>query len=126
MEHRFWRLQRAIFSWGSVIALGVALFAVAPQIADPRPLAITVPTRVVLTVVGDGFQGSCPPNTVLQGVAVGGTWQEPIVVTDPSGDCPAQELTLDSQQAIAVPVVPSSPSPTPSSPSPSPTSPPTR
>ena len=123
MEHRFRRLQRSIFSWGSVIALGVALFAVAPQIADPRPLAITAPTRVALTVIGNGFQGKCPPNSTLQGVAVGGTWEEPIVVTDASGDCPAQKITLDSQQAIAVPVVPSSASPTSSSPSPSPSSP---
>lgn len=112
LEHRFRRLTFAILFGGAIVALGAGAFAVAPNIGKPQPLLITQPTRVTIRVVGNGLGKLCPPDTLLQGVAVGGTWEKPIVVTEKAGTCPAQRVTLDRGQAIAVPVLGPSPSTT--------------
>jgi hypothetical protein len=109
LEQRFRKLIHSILFGGAVVALGAGAFAVAPKIGKPAPLSITQPTRVTVRVVGNNLGKSCPPGTLLQGVAVGGTWQEPIVVTEEAGSCPAQQVTLNPGQAIAVPVLDPSP-----------------
>ena len=109
LERRFRKLIFAILFGGAVVALGAGAFAVAPEIGGQQPLSITQPTRVTITVVGNGLGELCPRGTQLQGVAVGGTWEEPIVVTEKAGICPAQQVTLNPGQAVAVPVLEPSP-----------------
>jgi hypothetical protein len=103
LEQRFRKLVAAIIVGGLVVAVGAGAFAVAPKLAESQPLSITQPTRVTITIVSFGLGRLCPPGTLLQGVAVGGTWGAPIVVTEKAGTCPAQHVTLDHGQAIAVP-----------------------
>ena len=105
LEERFRRLIHAIVIGGALVAFGVGAFAVAPKWAEPQALSITRPTQVTVRVVGNGLGGLCPPDTLLKGVAVGGTWEKPIVVTEQAGTCPAQRVTLDHGQAIAEPVI---------------------
>ena len=110
LEKRFRKLLKGILYGGIAVAVGAGAFAVAPQLGKPKPLSITQPTRVTVTVVSIGMDGLCPPGTVLHGVAVGGTWQDPVVVTEAMGRCPAQPLTVDHGQAVVVPVLGTSPS----------------
>jgi hypothetical protein len=116
LEQRFRKLLLAILFGGAVVALGAGAFAAAPKLGKPQPISITQPTQVTIRVIGSSLGKLCPPGTLLQGVAVGGTWDEPLVVTDQAGTCPAQQITLDPSEAIAVPVLESasSASPTPS------------
>jgi hypothetical protein len=109
LEQRFRKLISAISFGGAVVTLGVGAFVVAPKLGNPQPLLITQPTQVTIRVL-KGLGQSCTPGTLLQGVAVGGTWDEPIVVTQGKDGCPAQEMTLNKGQAVAVPVVEPSPS----------------
>jgi hypothetical protein len=109
LEKRFRKLIYAVIFGGAVVFLGAGAFAAAPNFGTPQPISITQPTRVTITVIGNGLGKLCPPGTVLQGVAVGGTWEEPLVVTERAGQCPAQQVTLDHKQAVAVPVLGSSP-----------------
>lgn len=110
LEKRFRKLIYAVIFGGAVVFLGAGAFAAAPNFGTPQPISITQPTRVTIMVIGNGLGQLCPPGTLLQGVAVGGTWEEPIVVTERAGQCPAQQVTLDHKQAVAVPVLGSSPS----------------
>ena len=110
LEKRFRKLLTAILYGGIMVAVGAGSFAVAPQLGKPQPLSITQPTQVTVTVASIGMDGLCPRGTVLHGVAIGGTWQDPIVVTEATGRCPAQQLTVDHGQAVVVPVLGSSPS----------------
>lgn len=105
LERRFRKLLLAIRFGGAVVVIGAAAFAAAPKLGEPQPLSIGQPIPVTITVVGNHLGKSCPPNTVLRGVAIGGTWEQPIVVTEKAGACPAQQATIDHDQAIVVPVV---------------------
>lgn len=105
LEQRFRKLVTAIIVGGLVVAVGAGAFAVAPKFSKSQPLSITQPTRVTITIESFGLGSLCPPGTLLQGVAVGGTWDAPVVVTEKSGACPAQRVTLDHGQAIALPVL---------------------
>lgn len=109
LEQRFRKLLSAILYGGIVIAFGVGAFVVAPKLDKPQGLSITQPTQVSMKVV-KGLGKSCTPGTLLQGIAVGGTWDEPVVVTEEKDGCPAQEVTLNKGQAVAVPVLGSAPS----------------
>lgn len=105
LEQRFRKLLVAIFFGGAIVALGAGAFAAAPKLSRTQNISITQPTRVTIRVIGNGLGKLCPPGTLLQGVAVGGNWEEPLVVTEQAGACPAQQMTLDHSQAIAVPVL---------------------
>jgi hypothetical protein len=118
MEHQFSRLKTAVRIGGLAVGAGVASFVLAPKLSTEIPLPVTQPTPVSVQVTSDKFGPDCPRGTLLQGVAVGGTWEKPIVVTEAQGTCGARQVTLNSGQAIAVPQVSRSPSP---SPSPTPT-----
>jgi hypothetical protein len=114
MEHKFTRLKRAVRIGGIAVAVGVGSFVLAPNFSTGTPLAITQPTPVSIRIISDKFAAGCPSGMLLQGVAVGGTWEKPIVATEAQGSCGARQVTLDSRQAIAVPRVSESPSQTPS------------
>lgn len=108
LEYRFRKLVHAIILGGIVIAIGVGAFVVAPKLGKPQALSITQPTQVSITVKSLG--NSCKPGTLLQGVAVGGTWDEPVVVTEEKDGCPAQKVVLNNGQAVVMPVLGSTPS----------------
>ncbi len=114
MEHKFSRLKMAVRIGGLTVAVGVGSFVLAPKFATETPLSITQPTPVFVQVTSNKFGPGCPRGMLLEGVAVGGTWQKPIVVTKAQGTCGARQVTLNSGQAIAVPQVSRSPTPTPS------------
>jgi hypothetical protein len=109
VEYRFRKLVHAIIGGGIVIALGVGAFVTAPKLAKPTTLSITQPTQVSVSVA-NGFGKSCKQGTLLQGVAVGGTWDEPVVVTEAKGGCAAQKVVVNNGQAVVLPVVGSRPS----------------
>jgi hypothetical protein len=111
MEQKFNRLKLAVRIGGLAVAVGVGAFVVAPKFSKEIALDITRPTQVSVQITGDNFGLGCPRGMLLQGVAVGGTWKEPIVVTKARGTCVAREVTLNSGQAIAVPLVSGSPTP---------------
>ncbi len=108
LEKRFRKLIYAVIFGGAVVLIGAGAFAAAPNFGTPQPISITQPTRVAITVTGNSLGQICPPGTLLQGVAVGGTWEEPLVVTERAGQCPAQQATLNHKQAVVVPVLGSS------------------
>lgn len=105
LEKRFRKLIYAVIFGGAVVLIGAGAFAAAPNFGTPQPISITQPTRVTITVTGNSLGQLCPPGTLLQGVAVGGTWEEPLVVTERAGQCPAQQVTLNHKQAVVVPVL---------------------
>ena len=109
LERRFRKLIFAICFGGGIVAIGAGAFAAAPKLGKPQPLSITQPTRVSIRVIGEGLGRLCPRGTLLQGVAIGGTWEEPVVVTEGAGSCPALQVTLNPDQAIVVPVFGPSP-----------------
>jgi hypothetical protein len=109
LEQRFRKLLSTIFYGGAVIVIGVGAFVVAPKLGTPQALSVTQPIQVTIRVI-KGLGPSCKPGTLLQGVAVGGTWDKPVVVTEEKDGCPAKEMTLDDGQAVAVPVLGPSPS----------------
>lgn len=110
LERRFRKLIRGVIIGGGIVFVGAAAFAAAPNFGVAQPISITQPTRVTITVTGNSLGKLCPPGTLLQGVAVGGTWEEPLVVTETAGRCPGKQLTLEHNQAVVVPVLGSSPS----------------
>jgi hypothetical protein len=111
MEHRFERLKRAVIVGGLGVAAGVALFVVAPKLAVEQALDVTklTPVSVRLVAASDAFGPNCPVGSLLTGVAVGGTWDEPIVATDRTDQCDARQLALSTETAIVVPQVKTEP-----------------
>jgi hypothetical protein len=114
MEHKFGKLKMAVRFGGIAVAIGVGAFAVAPKFSTETPLPITRPTGVTVHISSNNFGSGCPSGMVLEGVAVGGTWEKPVVITEAKGTCEARQVTLSPGQAVAVPQVSESPSPTPS------------
>lgn len=103
MERRFDALKWNVRIGGILVAVGVGLFVVAPKVAEPRTLTVNKPTSVtVIANPGKSFGSDCDTET-LEGVAVGGTFTEPIVVTSGTSTCPARRLTVTESTGFAVP-----------------------
>jgi hypothetical protein len=88
-----------------VFILGVLIFAVTPvwgrsdatsEIKTPLPAQIYVHDAIAAGVPAD-----CP--AMLSGQIVGGSLDKPIVVTAPTGSCPALKLTAQDDGLIVVP-----------------------
>jgi hypothetical protein len=107
-QRRFARLTRG-FPIGAFL-FAVAIVALAWLTAPPASAAqISKPTGVLVYLKTNpatyGFPGSCHTRE-LSGVAVGGTFDHPIVITDKTAGCPAR--ILNSSDLVAVPSLPSS------------------
>src|SRR5712691_2046997 len=89
IEHKFNQLKIAVQIGGLAVVVGVGCFVAAPKFAKMTPLPIMRTTPVSIRVVGNKFGAGCPSGTLLQGVAIGGTWTNPIVVTKTNGACTA-------------------------------------
>jgi hypothetical protein len=105
IEHRFDILKWAVRGGGIAVAVGVGLFAVAPKVAESRPLNVNRPTAVRIVVERPETFGSDCVATRLAGVALGGTWTRPIVVSEPTESCPTKRLTLTRKTGFAIPRV---------------------
>jgi hypothetical protein len=111
IERKFQALKRAVQCGGIAVLVGVALFALAPKWAQPTPLAVGAPTKVTVMVKTPSAFGPACAAAQLNGIALGGNWNEPIVITEASKGCRATKLTLMSEIGFAVPVIAASPSP---------------
>jgi len=115
IERKFQRLKTAVTIGGILVATGVAVFAIAPQLGTPS-LQVDRPTNVTVHVLsGEAIARGCT-RTVVQGVAIGGPWREPTIVTVAAPGCPSKILILRDKIGYAVPSLPPTPSPTPSPP----------
>jgi hypothetical protein len=108
IERRFSGLKWSVRVGGILVAVGVGLFALAPKKAEPKALDVDEPTTVSIVVhKPKAFGPDCAAER-LSGVAVGGSWSRPIVVTEPTASCPGRRLTLDKSTGLAVPQTKSS------------------
>jgi hypothetical protein len=117
MEHRFAKLKAGVRVGGAAVIAGVALFALAPKLAAQKPISIDQPTRVSIHILRPGtFGPSCKKGTTTTGIAIGGTWSKPIVVTESRSGCESRNLTLMPDVGIVTPLgpLPSAPGPSPS------------
>ncbi len=103
VEQRFRVLKSSVQYGGAAVLAGVALFALAPKLAQERPLSVTAPTKIHITVKQPGKFGRSCTMRELTGVAIGGSWDEPIVITDAAAGCPVTRLVLKSSIGLAIP-----------------------
>jgi hypothetical protein len=103
-EASFRRLRRRIVLGGAILTVGVALFAVVSTLG--HPMSITEPTTVVIypARATTAFGKSCAA-TSLDGVAIGGDWDAPVVTVGSSPSCPSIRLTITRDIGVVVPVV---------------------
>jgi hypothetical protein len=105
IERKFRALKHAVQYGGIAVLVGVALFALAPKWAQPTPLAVVAPTRVTVIVKTPSAFGPACTSARLNGIAIGGNWNEPIVITQASDGCQETRLVLKSEIGFAIPVV---------------------
>lgn len=103
VERRFQALKRAVQYGGAAVLAGVGAFALAPKLAQERPLQITAPTKVVIVVKKPAAFGKQCTVSRLDGVAIGGNWDEPLVITTAAGNCGVTRLVLTSNIGLATP-----------------------
>lgn len=106
----FGRLIRALWIGGVIAVAGIVVFILAT--ASPTSL-VTTPMQVHVVIAQNaplrdlaaaGLAPACAGHT-LTGVAVGGSYDEPIVVTNQTPWCPARLFTLRHALGVAIPVI---------------------
>lgn len=131
-QRAFKRLIKALWAYGSLALAGVIIFIISTAKASSSA-PVTSPAQVVVLIaehpshadlLAAGLAQGCVGRT-LTGVAIGGSYDQPLVVTKPAPSCPARQFKVTRGLGLAIPVVPT-PEPTcDCSPSLSPTPPPT-
>jgi hypothetical protein len=108
------RLINRFPAFGVIFVAAICVFTVASHPSPQRGAAITSPANVRVTVV-DRSKAGLPPECrdyTLPGVAVGGTWDKPTVITQSTPQCPSRLIEqgngILAQPLLAVP--PSQPS----------------
>ncbi|WP_131701812.1 hypothetical protein [Mycolicibacterium elephantis] len=99
-------LVNKFFGFGLLFVIGVVVFAIATRPDPPAGAAISGPSNVRI-LIQDRAKAGLPQTCVadeLAGVAIGGTWDQPTVMTEPSASCPAQ-LIKDGAGILALPVI---------------------
>jgi hypothetical protein len=113
----FRRLIRTLWIGGSLTVIGVVVFVLTT--ATPPIMLVTTPTQVQVIIakhpsqsdlMAAGLTQACAGRT-LTGVAVGGSWDEPFVITYPASSCPARLFKVTRALGLAIPVLPT-PKPT--------------
>ena len=116
-QRAYRHLIRALWTGGILAVVGVVVFVLLTANTSSAP--VTSPTQVKVLIakhpsradlVAAGLAQACAGHT-LTGVAVGGSYDEPLVVTDPAPSCPASQFTVTKALGLAIPVVPT-PEPT--------------
>jgi hypothetical protein len=108
-EMRFQRLANQLWFGGIVFAAAVLAFSWLVS-TNPTSASVTQPTPVLIYVQAAakaGLSRDCHAKT-LQGVAIGGTFTQPSVVTEPAPGCPSTLIKTDTGVVI-VPVVKGNP-----------------
>lgn len=108
-EKRYGRLRLTLIFVIPVITALILTFAVLTSVDDD--VVITEPRDVRLVLKGTaealslaGLAESCPSE--LEGVAVGGTWDEPLVLTVPDEGCPGTRVVVSKEVGLAIPQPP--------------------
>jgi hypothetical protein len=102
-EASFKRLKKRVVLGGGILAVGAALFALASTAG--HPVAVTMPTAVVIyPAQGTTAFGKDCTATSLDGVAIGGDWERPVVTFGSSPNCPSHRLTVTGDIGVVVPV----------------------
>lgn len=112
-QRAYERLIRALQAGGILTVVGVVTFAVLTS-ASTTEAPVTTPTRVDVLIsahapradlLAAGLAQHCAGRT-LTGVAVGGSYAEPLVVTNPAASCPAVQFKVTKALGLAIPVLP--------------------
>lgn len=119
LAERFAGLQGRLRLASVISAVGAVLFAGAIAFAASEPLEVVEPTDVVVEFSTPGIAGLPAECESVTGRAIGGTWERPIVITDPVDPCPSVHLTLTPEIGQATPTTTST---TPATTIPAPTS----
>jgi hypothetical protein len=95
---------------GAIVVFGVGVYVFKTGQAAPKPLAVTSPLPVQLSLnpSARSWTSLLRPGCVLssvKAVAVGGLLTTPVVVTQQIDGCRAVRLTLRTQDGVAVPIV---------------------
>ncbi len=102
-QRRFEHLIRRFPLGGFVFVVAVIAFALLiPSPTSNDPVSRPTPVSVYLKAepVHYGFPESCDKRQ-LNGIAVGGTFENPIIITEEAAGCPAR--VLESSDLVAVP-----------------------
>jgi hypothetical protein len=101
-EASFRRLKERVIEGGAMLAVGAVLFALASTWS--QPLTVTGPTSVVVYPAQGttAFGKNCSAKS-LQGVAIGGDWEAPVVAIASHPNCPSTRLTITRKIGIVVP-----------------------
>jgi hypothetical protein len=106
----FRRLIRALWIGGVIAIAGIVAFILSTT--SPTSL-VTTPMQVHVVIAQNaplndleaaGLAPACAGHT-LTGVAVGGSYDEPVVVTNQTPSCPARLFTLRHALGVAIPIV---------------------
>lgn len=106
----FGRLIRALWVGGVIAVAGIVGFILTT--ASPTSL-VTTPVQVHVVIARNaplsdlaaaGLAPACAGQT-LTGVAVGGSYDEPVVVTSQAPSCPSRLFTLRQAVGVAIPVI---------------------
>jgi hypothetical protein len=100
-EASFRTLRRAVVQGGVALAIGVGLFALGTTLGDPLPVA--EPTPVLISPTDPTLFGEACDETVLEGVAVGGTWEAPLVAIAPTSGCSSRQLEIGPDTGVVIP-----------------------
>jgi hypothetical protein len=104
-EAEFGRLRVRLIVGGLLVAIGVAVFVVAPKMPAASKPMVTSPTLVLLDVSAPHrFGARCKART-LHGVALSGPWDSPTVVTVATKRCRGRELVVTPSVGHAVPQI---------------------
>jgi hypothetical protein len=108
IETKFQRLKHFIMGGGAMVAGGVVAFALAPLLGTllgTPSLQVDRPTAVTINLVSGGVIDRGCTLRQLPGVAIGGRWSNPTVVTAAMPGCPSRMLKLTNGIGRAVPSV---------------------
>jgi hypothetical protein len=110
-RRNFATLTRRLLVAGLVAAAGIGDYAYWVSRDEPPSLRVTSPTPVTMSLPegsdeAEGLGANCDVGN-MSGVAVGGEWERPIVVTVPTDGCEARRFEVP-EGAIVIPVEESS------------------
>jgi hypothetical protein len=111
-QRAFRRLIQTLWTGGILVLVGVVTFVLVT--ANTPAALVTSPTQVEVLIsahashadlLAAGLAQHCAGRT-LTGVAVGGSYAEPLVVTNPAPSCPARQFKVTKALGLAIPALP--------------------
>ncbi len=107
-RRRFGSLIKTIYVASVFVAAGVVLFAVAVTMETRETASIEEPTPFTLYLSAEGSawfarRAGCNGMSELQVTAVGGTFEQPVVVVAPTATCRALQFEVRPEIGVASP-----------------------